>query len=75
MPKIETQEARKKLRQIHVVPANTKTGKITIARKTEAPFMWRTPAAGKSPRPLPTSQPIQRRSIKGFWVTDHLPLP
>ena len=29
----------------------------------------------KAPAPLPTSQPIQRKSIKGFWVTDHLPLP
>ena len=66
MPKIETQEARKKLRQIHVVPANTKTGKITIARKTEAPFMWRTPASGKSPRP-PAHLPTDPKEInKGF---------
>ena len=54
------------------VPANTKQEKMKIARKAEAPFMWRTPASGKR---VPPSQPIQRRSSKGFWVTDHLPLP
>ena len=31
-----------------------KQEKITIARKAEAPFMWRTPASGKRvPPPLP----------------------